>query len=327
MNKLFKTTVAAIMSATTMLSAASVFADFPDMPEDETRVALENAVENGLLTGYETGEIKPYDKITRAQMGAIIVRALGATQTADLSEFKDMNESQWYYDAMSKAVAMGAFQGDGENLNPEANITFQEAFAVIARIFDLQSSQDLDQIYLRTKKIEALPEYTSTALDKYSDKDKVAEWAFPTTLAIVEGGFWAPETEELRPTDYINRVEFAVLMDNLITTYIDEPGEYNVFEEGNILIRSKDVVIDNLEGEKVDIFIGDGVDGEIKLGEEININRIIQRGGAAKVEGGIYNQVRVNGHNCKMDMHNTMVTTIIYGKYADAEITNTKDVG
>ncbi len=327
MNKLFKTTVAAIMSAATMLSAASVFADFPDMPEDETRVALENAVENGLLTGYETGEIKPYDNITRAQMGAIIVRALGATQTADLSEFKDMNESQWYYDAMSKAVAMGAFQGDGENLNPEANITFQEAFAVIARIFDLQSSQDMDKIYLSTKKIEALPEYTTTALDEYTDSDKVAEWAFPTTLAIVEGRFWAPESKELRPTEYINRVEFAVLMDNLITTYVDEPGEYTEFEEGNVLVRSKDVVIDNVVGEKVDIFIGDGVDGEVTLGEGINVNRFIQRGGTVNVEKGNYNQVRVNGHNCVANLHDPVITTLVYGKYGDSSINFTKDVG
>ena len=95
MKKLFiKLSILALSFAA--LCSTSAFADFTDMPtEPEAKTALELAVQNGLLTGYDTGEIKPYDNITRAQMAAIVVRAFGATKTADISNFADMNEEQW----------------------------------------------------------------------------------------------------------------------------------------------------------------------------------------------------------------------------------------
>ena len=126
------------------------YADFSDMPEEPVaRQALETAVANNLLTGYETGEIKPDNNIKRAEMAAIIVRAFGAKNNADISNFIDMNPNQWYYDAMSKAVAMEVFQGDGINLNPESNITYQEAFAVLARVFDFQIVYDVELLKYR----------------------------------------------------------------------------------------------------------------------------------------------------------------------------------
>lgn len=51
---------------------------FSDMPDDWSTAALEHAVENGLLQGAD-GKIMPNDKLTRAQMATLIVRAFGAT--------------------------------------------------------------------------------------------------------------------------------------------------------------------------------------------------------------------------------------------------------
>ena len=297
------------------LCSTSVFADFSDMPvEPEAKTALELAVQNGLLTGYETGEIKPYDNITRAQMAAIVVRAFGATKTADISNFADMNESQWYYDVMSKAVGMEVFQGDGYNLNPESNITFQEAFAVLARVFDLQTDYEVNKLMYDVKLLEQRPEKGYPELQKYTDNANVATWAIPTTAAIIEGGYWAPANMLLRPTEYINRTEFAILMSNLVKVYIDAPGEYNDLPTGNVVIRANDVKITSLKGD-IDVFVGDGVQSGIEFGKEVNIDRLIIRNGKVLI-GGTFNQVRMTGHSCTTDISAKPVVKIqLYSKY------------
>ncbi len=297
------------------VASGAVFADFTDMPDDPAlKATLEKAVQNGLLTGYETGEIRPYDKITRAQMAAIIVRALGATKTADISKFPDMNPSQWHYDAMSKAVAMEAFQGDGVNLNPEANITFQEAFAVLARIFDLQTDYQDEKLRYELGQINVRPENNYYAIAKCADGANVASWAMPTTEAILEGGYWTAPNNMIRPTEHINRSEFAILMNNLVTTYIDEPGEYKQLPEGNVVIRTDNVLIDDFKHD-CDIFVGDGVSSGVVIGTNVDVDRLVIRGGNIGV-GGVYDYIRLIGHNIFVDLsYGVDVNVQLYVKY------------
>ena len=57
-------------------------------------------------------------------MAQSITNAIGATKTADLTGYTDVPATKWYYDAMSKAVAMGIIFGYGNGLiKPEKNIT------------------------------------------------------------------------------------------------------------------------------------------------------------------------------------------------------------
>ena len=82
---------------------ASAATTFADMPNDYSTKALEAAVANGLLNG-SNGKIMPNDKLTRAQMAAIISRAFGATEQASLTGFTDVSKSAWYFADNGKAV-------------------------------------------------------------------------------------------------------------------------------------------------------------------------------------------------------------------------------
>lgn len=67
-----------------LLSTPAVAAtadDFTDFPSDWSAPALSQAVENGLLNGYD-GKINPTGLLTRAQMATMVNRAFGATATA-----------------------------------------------------------------------------------------------------------------------------------------------------------------------------------------------------------------------------------------------------
>lgn len=263
-NKFKKTTAFAGALAMSFSCAAGVFAaEFADMPSDWTTEALENAVENGLLYGEESLDgtqmlINPDDNITRAQMGAIIVRAFGASETTDISNYTDVDPDAWYYTELSKAVAMNALRGDGDLMNPNDNITFQECFTVISQLLQLHFTRVPDDV-------EDPDAYTAEmdakTLSVFSDSGDVAQWAIPYAAAVVRHGYWDGIDGKLLPTEYITRSEFAVLMNNIASTYISEAGTYSDIGEGGVMVRSGGVTISGADISG-DIIVGDGVSDE-----------------------------------------------------------------
>lgn len=257
------------------LSTAAFAREFVDMPDNWTTSALQNAVENGLLSG-DGDKIMPDDNITRAQMAAIIVRAFGATEKADISGFTDVYADQWYYDEFSKAVAMGAFWGDGNLLKPNDFITFQECFSVVFNTFFLPKPQNYDES-TNTFIMEDLDEL----LKDIADKDDVAEWAKMYAASLVKNGYWNGIDGKLTPTEYITRSEFAVLMDNLVQTYVNEAGTYTEFPAGNVMVRTPGVVLENVTTD-YDIFIGEGAGAN-----GVKINNVTARGLLLRIGGDI----------------------------------------
>jgi hypothetical protein len=238
---------------------------FCDMPDDWSKVALTNAVDNGLLKGYEkAGKTYIYAKnpVTRAEMATVINRAFGSSVKADISEARDVASTKWYANEMAKAVMMGAFSKDTK-MRPNDNITRQEAFVVLARVFKIESG---DQKY--------------TALDSFSDKGQISEWAKGEICGMVEAGYVNGSGGKLLPLATISRAEFAVVMNNLVKQYISQPGtRTEVPASGNVLIRAEGVTLKNLTI-KGDLIIGDGVgEGDVTLdGVEVE-GKVIVRGG------------------------------------------------
>lgn len=253
--------------------ATSAFAQtFIDMPQNWTTTALENAVKNGLLKG-DGERILPDDNITRAEMAAIIVRAFGATEKADIDQYVDVEKDKWYYEELSKAVAMGAFQGDGNKMTPQVNITFQECFTVLSQVFHLEYHEpDL------------------SVLNQFSDGDQVAGWAQGFAARIVQNGYWDGIDGQLLPTTYITRSQFAVLMDNFIQAYIDEPGDYTELPAGNVMIRTPDVNLADVTTDG-DIILGEGCgESDITL-DNVTCDTLLIRGGNTISVGGNYNWI------------------------------------
>ena len=306
MKNMKKLAAVLLAGAMTVGSAFSAFA-FTDMPGDEMGVAIENAVRNGLLTGYEDNTVRPYDSITRAQMSAIIVRAFGVTEKSN-SEFSDVADTAWYKDAVDKAVYMGAFKGDDNgNFNPENNITFQETYTVLARVFQFVSRdislrravegsveetiapyyQIKDQSY--TTENENGTEYVKlqgklcapddNVLDTFPDKDQVAGWAMDYTKAVVGNGGYTGIDGRLKPNDSVSRGEFAMIMDQLVSLYIDQAGTYSEgFGNGTVVVRAGGVTIDGLNTDK-NLILSYGIDKETKVQNSTIGNCIVIYGG------------------------------------------------
>lgn len=291
MNKIKFTALAvsAVLSFGTIASAAS----FTDMPSDAAAAAaIENAVKNGLLSGYkEDNTVRPDANIKRSEMAVIITKACMVEKEGNISAFIDVNKSDWFYSAMAKAYEMGAFSGDGDRMKPHDNITFQECFTVLSQVFDLlpeytrPAAADIPNPIPSDKVLSGSRLYDISVLNGFDDIGEVADWAKVFYAGIVANGGWSGVNNKLTPTAYITRAQFAQVMDNLIQNYIDTPAELTELPAGNTMIRCDGVTLKGLTTDG-DIYIGDSVSANGITVEDITANgRFVIRGCATPVTG------------------------------------------
>lgn len=250
-----KTKIISIISAfaIAMGMTASVSA-FTDMPTGDVGEAMQNAVDAGLINGYDDNTVKPDNLIIRAEMAAIITRAFGASAMSDKT-YSDVPQTAWYHNVVSQAVAMGAFEGDDENtFSPERNITFQETYIVLSRVFGF-APYEVKSTGLMLGDVDA------SVLDSFGDRGELADWAVNGAKYIVGNGGWKGIGGALKPLSYITRGEFALLMDSIVDRYIDQPGTYTGIGNELVMVRSGGVVIDGMKSNK-NLIITYGVDSK-----------------------------------------------------------------
>ena len=260
-----KRVLAALMAASiaipTPVLAASP-ADFSDFPNNWATNALSYAVSNGLLSG-DSGKIRANDTLKRAEMAAILNRLAGAVKGASLTGYTDVPTTAWYYEDMAKAVQMGTFAGDGGMLRPEAPITRQEVFAVLARFYCLNPSN-------------------TDVLQQYADSSQIAPWAKDAVAAMAEAGYIHGNEGKLSPLAPITRAEFSQVLYQLAGNIAEDGKTADANLEGNLIVRKDDTSLSNVTV-KGDLVIADGAQ-RVKLDNVKVEGRILVRGGADGVE-------------------------------------------
>ena len=228
--------------------------------------AVSAAVDNGLLYGKSSSIIDPNGDMTRAEMAAIINRSFGCYKAADISQYKDVSKNKWYYKDVALAVQMGTYNGrSNSTMAPDAPISRQEAMTVVARALEL----DYDS-------------YSKTDLSKFSDRNKISNWALPYVRAMIGADYIHGRTKGLEPLDNITRAEFAQIFHNIIGSYITVKGTYDKDIKGSVLIRTDDVTLKDMTVDG-DLIIGCGAsDGKIVLDNVTVKGRLLVWGGGTK---------------------------------------------
>ena len=262
--------VASCLSLAVSASAASTArkaTDFKDFDRNAWYAdAVSAAVDNGLLYGKSSTIIDPNGAMTRAEMAAIINRSFGCYKAADISQYKDVSKSKWYYKDVALAVQMGTYNGrSSSTMAPDSPITRQEAMTVVARALEL----DYDS-------------YSKTDLSVFSDRSEISNWALPYVRAMVGADYIHGRTKGLEPLDNITRAEFAQIFANIIGTYIVSKGTYDKDIKGSVLIRTDEVTLQNMTVDG-DLIIGCGAaDGKITLDNVTVKGRLLVWGGGTK---------------------------------------------
>ena len=262
--------VASCLSLAVSASAASTArkaTDFKDFDKPAWYAeAVSAAVDNGLLYGKSSTIIDPNGDMTRAEMAAIINRSFGCYAKADISKYQDVSKDKWYFEDVAMAVQMGTYNGRSSTaMVPDAPITRQEAMTVVARALEL----DYDS-------------YSKTDLSAFSDRSEISNWALPYVRAMVGADYIHGRGKVLAPQENITRAEFAQIFANIIGTYIVSKGTYDKDIQGNVLIRTDEVTLQNMTVDG-DLIIGCGAaDGKITLDNVTVKGRLLVWGGGTK---------------------------------------------
>ena len=259
-----KNTIAMVLAGAMLLPTNAFAADlskYKDFPNDWSAKALEQAIDDGLLNG-SNGMIDAKGLLTRAQMAAIVSRAFGATKTASLDDYRDVLPRAWYYNDMGKAVKMGAFKGSNGLLNPDAPITREEAFTVLARAFALEGGN-------------------SAALKDFVDGGTVSSWASESVAALVANGYVNGSNGMLNLKNNITRAEFAKVITGMAASYVGAESVSGKTVDGNVIVRESGA---SLSGMTIngDLIIADSAD-KVSLDGVTVTGRIVIRGGADSV--------------------------------------------
>lgn len=175
---------------------AAASADYSDFPQNWSKDAMEFAVKNNFITGVSEDKIAPKAALTRAQLAAILSRAMktGAGDVSVLDNFTDADKNAWYAGSMAKAVELNILYGDGDSIYPDRPVTRQELFAILVRAFPVTGGDE-------------------STLASYNDAGSISSWAKAAISAMIAQGYASGyEDKTLRPAQQVTREEFAQLL-------------------------------------------------------------------------------------------------------------------
>jgi hypothetical protein len=159
---------------------------------------LTKAVSDELLVGSD-GLLRPDDPITGAELVAIVTRVFSAGAAGDLSAVTDIQKEDWYYDAASKAVAMGILSPAGGKLQLNEAIQRRRAFLILAEAFQLAGAgQD------------------TTVLNRFTDSFQLTGSFRQATAALVEGDYIKGYGDKLHTYDNMTRAEFLTVLYSIV---------------------------------------------------------------------------------------------------------------
>lgn len=104
---------------------------FEDIKDHHAREDIEILASKHILFGVDSHRFEPDRTITRAEIAAILVRALGLDARPYNHTFSDVEPDTWYADIVGTVAEAGLFVGDAGKFRPNDRIT-QEEMAVLA---------------------------------------------------------------------------------------------------------------------------------------------------------------------------------------------------
>lgn len=149
-----------------------------------------------MLDGYRDGTFRPNGTATRAELFKIIDTTFGYKGSID-NPFSDLTDANWYYDNAIHLAAAGILDGENGKVNGDLVITREEAFALLARVLDVESDE--------------------SGIDKFVDKADISDWAKGELGGLAKAGYiQGKKNNKLLPQDNITRAEIVTVLDNAI---------------------------------------------------------------------------------------------------------------
>lgn len=228
----------------------------------------------GLVNGFEDGSFRPNENVTRAQFVTMLHNVFGF-QVQGETVYKDIKTSDWYYNTILKASAAGVVGGSDGMFRPNDLMTRQEAAVALYNAYIMVAPED-------------------DATKAFDDAGLIAPWAKAQVNTLVANDYMRGRTKTtIVPGGYLTRAEAVTLLANISGTVINQAGRVTGEFDGNVVINTSDVVLEDviIEG---NLYIGPGAaEGDANLNNVTVKGKLIVLGGG--VNSVILKNTSVNG--------------------------------
>ncbi len=232
--------VLSVATAATMMVGGAAFAvNVDDIHGHWAEKTLQQFIDNGWIQGDEGG-IRPDSTITRAEMATVVGAVEEYTEEADVSGYKDVAKTDWFYKQVAKIVKANVMVGVGDNKwAPQGDVTREQAAVIMCKLNDVSVDTKANAADIRAQ---------LTKLG-YTDANAVSDWAAPYILAAVQNGYMSGYPDHtLRSGNNITRAEAIVMLDKAGATeqfaYVTMNVPYDDFykAEGVTAVNGVDAV-------------------------------------------------------------------------------------
>lgn len=208
-----ETTPAAVPLSEAATATPKDAVNFSDVPDNYWAKPYIDALSSrDLISGFEEGDFKPDQPVTRAQIANIVSRTFELTSDKENLAFGDVASDYWAKDSIAEVVKGGFMTGFPNNtFEPNSPVTRAQALTTLVTGLGLSA-----------------PTNVQTALSRYSDANTVPKWANEKVAAATAGGIVVnyPNLEQLNPTEPTTRAELsAMIYQALAKEGIVEPVE------------------------------------------------------------------------------------------------------
>lgn len=197
--------VLSVATAATMMVGGAAFAvNADDIHGHWAEKTLQQFIDNGWIQGDEGG-IRPDSTITRAETATVVGAVEEYTEEADVSGYKDVAKTDWFYKQVAKIVKANVMVGVGDNKwAPQGDVTREQAAVIMCKLNDVSVDTKANAADIRAQ------------LSKlgYTDANAVSDWAAPYILAAVQNCSMSGYPDHtLRSGNNITRAEAIVMLD------------------------------------------------------------------------------------------------------------------
>lgn len=130
MNKNLKKVISAVAALAMSVTSFVAMASYPDVADTDKHASAINELSAlGVIEGFEDGSFHPDELVTRAQMAAMVCRALNNfnAESNNIQKFNDVAADNWAAGWVATAADAGIINGTGNgNFDPDLNVTYAQ---------------------------------------------------------------------------------------------------------------------------------------------------------------------------------------------------------
>ncbi len=182
-------------------------AEFKDMGGHWAKDAVNDLGSRMVVGGGEDGRFRPDEHMTRAELAAVLVRAMGLAPKPGKSSFTDVSAGDWYCGYLETAADCGLIYGYGDgSIGAGEAVTREQAMTMMARAMKLAG------LYVKLDG-NGISQLMTLYKDGFSTSRYAGESA---ALCLYFGVVTGDDGGMLRPKALITRAEAAVMIRRLL---------------------------------------------------------------------------------------------------------------